>query len=402
MTARQLIEAENPKRALQKSKTGGWKPYDHMKGSIPKENGPAWSYEDWFFTKGKFSLYVEAIDENPGHPPGVRWHIGLGKTVEDRWRKSGDLTNAMGEIEYGLTYEQAVARAFKWANGNLTREPNVSEAEEPKKPEPAKPVRKGGESPKAFFLKKKPGMTGSAGAEEILQYMPPEFVRAYRSGREATWDNPYAMDSDWWPSYDSDDDTWTQYIYYWDYYTVDGKLYGLVMSGDRDGNHDVNDEAEVGTPEYKRLEQEYGPEAWQKAMNDYYRWVVENRRDPLGYISIPRVPVKKEWIAGFKKEGDQLKLIAVRRKKQEPAAEAIQGEELVQLARTDPDVKEALEYLLVDPSTLTTSADETDLLQAGGKWDNKQRLIIHFEIEKEQAAADYEDQLVRIAGAGLE
>lgn len=401
-----LVEAEDPKKALRASQAKNrWKETEHGSGHMEREG---WDFEIWYYTRNGWTFYLEATDENPGHPPGRRWRIGLKGPGEDRWRASGTLSNAMGEIEYGLSFERALARAVKWAEHNMRGKPQqenvyVSEGKDENADVPKKPGKKGGESPKSFFQKKHIHRMGNQSAEQILSYMPEEFVRAHRRGETAEWENPYTGDYDWWPSYDDDNDSWTQYLYYWDYRTEGGKLYGTVMVGDRDGNHDVNDEAEVGTEEYQRLEKEYGTDAWQAAMNDYYRWVVEHRKDPLGYIHIPTREVEKKWIVAFAwdEAASALKLDAIRRVGIDPPPSPPAMSAAQALASQDPDVKAALDYCLINQDG-EAGVEEEDIIKAGATKDDKGRLILKFSITDQEAAVEREQHIVNVAQAGLE
>lgn len=302
MNARVVIEAESPKKALKAAtkRLPRWRETEHGSGHMAQEG---WDFEIWYYQRsvapsGAETFYLEKVNENPADPNFFYWRVGVKARGADRWKVSGSLSTAEGEVERGLPFGQALQRAIKWAEANLKKASmpeSVAPMAEAEK-EPNTPKKPTGESPKSFFQKGHiHRMAGGQAAQDILQYMPDEFRRAFAAGKSAEWENPHAGEYDWWPSYDDDNDDeddptsnpWTEYVYYWDYRTEGHKLYGVLMSGDRDGNHDAQDEAEVGTPEYERMEKEYGSEEWQKAMNRYYQWVVEHRRDPLGYANAP-------------------------------------------------------------------------------------------------------------------
>jgi len=279
----------------------------------------------------------------------------------------------------------------------------ISEAKKPKPKKKKAPVPEPpkGEDPKRLFKTLiSPGKLES-GTEigQVLEYMPDSFVAAYRAGRYARWNNPYVADFDWWPTFDDDrdDDGWYEVFYYWEYETSEGKLFGIVMEGDHDGNHDVHSEAEVGTPEYRKLVEDYGVTGWTNAMLEYWNWVRDHGSDPLGYVILPTREVEKKWVAGFVKDGTRLKLSAVRQLvPNPPSPPAVPAEEAIAKAKDDPAWKQALEYLLLDANGYTEASIQ-EVEKEGGKWDRNNRLVIHFSFTDKEAEGDTQPIVVQRA-----
>lgn len=243
-------------------------------------------------------------------------------------------------------------------------------------------------------------------ADEILQYMPPEFVRAYQMGEQAEWENPHPDAYDWQPVYDDDLDDeddpesnpFREVTYYPEYRTEGGKIFEVWKSVDKDGDHDYEDEAEVGTPDADRLQKIYGPDGYFDEMKRYWEWVVARRRDPLGYIFTPTVEVEKKWIASFARDGERLRCTAIRRlgvgKGKVDLAKALE------LAQQDEDWKKAIEYLMLDAQGYT-EADMEDIIREGGKWNAQGLLIIDFNWTDKEAAANQEQFIVQKAQEAL-
>ena len=126
-----ILDAENPKKALQAAR---WRQTDYGKDVLDREG---WIIETWYFEKGTFRFYLEKIDENPEHPGSHVWRIGIKQINAAGWKTSGSLTDAMGVVQRGLSYAEALARAIKWADHNTLGaprvRPRVQEAETPKK-----------------------------------------------------------------------------------------------------------------------------------------------------------------------------------------------------------------------------------------------------------------------------
>lgn len=284
----------------------------------------------------------------------------------------------------------------------------VEEAKKKKKPEP-EPVRAPKpdlNDPKQFFKAKiATGELGRTDVNEVLAHLPKEFVDAYRNKRYARWENQYAAaDMDWRPDFDTDspEQPWSEVLWYFDYETDEGKLFVIAMQGDRDGNHDSLDSAEVGTPEGKELEEYYGSPGYFQAVKHYWEWVVETGRDPLGYVKLPSREVEKKWIAGFIKEGERLKLVGVRRLAAEPPSPPmVTAEQAVAKAAEDPEWKKAVEYLLLDPQGYT-EATEQEVLGEGGKWDSQNRLVLKFSFTDKEIEGDQVEFIRRVASEALE
>ena len=109
------------------------------------------------------------------------------------------------------------------------------------------------------------------------------------------------------------------------------------------------------------------------------------------------VEVKKEWLAGFVRHGEQLRLAALRQIiDKKPSPPAIPWPQVKVKAAEDPDWKEGLEYCMVNDEGVPEATEE-DILKDGGKWDSKQRLVIRFKIESKQAGENAREHI--IAGA---
>lgn len=256
------------------------------------------------------------------------------------------------------------------------------------------------ESAKKFFRHLQQHGDESA-REALLACAPKSFVAAYRSGGDAEWE-PDMLPDEWWPSYDDDIAAWTEYCYYFDYRVEAGKLYAVAMTCDKDGDHDgCGDEAEVGTPDMARLESEYGLTSWAEAMKRYWEWVIENRSDPLGYVRIPRTSVEKNWVCGFARDGQTLKLTAIRRLADDPPSPpAVPWPEVAKKAEEDVDWKRALEYTGVGPDG-TIPPEDVAAYETQGKWNAKHVLTIRFSWTDQEAQQDVEDLIVQQATASL-
>lgn len=242
-------------------------------------------------------------------------------------------------------------------------------------------------------------------AQEILDFMPPEFVTAYQAGEEYNWDNPHPDAYDWQPSYDGDreedgDNPWTEVCYYPNFSTRDRKIFKVMMEVDKEGDHDFADEAEVGTKEEKQMDDIYGVEGYFEAMRDYWTWVIQHGTDPLGYIHLPKTEVTKRWIASFAREGERLKLTAVRRLGQEPAAMKVSFEQALAHAQQDEDWKKALEYLTVDANGYP-EATLAEILAEGGEWNAQGLLIIRFDWKDQVAGQMEREALIKKAQEAL-
>ncbi len=236
--------------------------------------------------------------------------------------------------------------------------------------------------------------------DELLDFMPPEFISAWQSGEMAEWENPHPDAYDWMPEYDDDDDTWHETTYYPNYRTEGRKLFKVMMSVDRDGDHEYGDEAEVGTEEEKRMDAIYGVEGWFNAMRQYWKWVIMNGTDPLRYLHAPMVEVTKRWIASFARDGDRLKLTAMRRLGQKPAAVKVSAEQAILNAQKDDDWKQALEFLFVDDQGYT-QATEQQIIEHGGQWNAQGLLIVRFEWESKLAGENARSNIVKRAREAL-
>ena len=404
-----MAEAIDPKRMLrQMNKT--WKQTHHNTEFLAREG---WKIEVWGFQRAELSVILEKHIEDPvANPDRFFWRVLLKKQDWPRW-KAITLSNAMGEATYNLGFEQARARALKWADEGIHAPPKpFGEAEEPEKPqEPAKPAPRRVPDPKRILRQVRPAVPDKV--REILEYMPPEFVQAYHAKEHAEWKNPYS-DSDWWPSYDDDDaeegedgerpNPWREYRYEFEYYTDDGKLFSDVVSFDKDGDGNYDDHAEVGTPDYERLEKEYGSGGWVQAMIRYWEWVIaEGGYDPLNYVTIDRVPVKEKWVVGFVEEGERLKVWGLRNTSNPPSPPAVKWPRLKAKAESDPNWKKALEYCLVDDNGYTSLTLE-NLTNDGSKWKTiggQRVLSLGFEWTDQEAVGNEQERILEVARDAL-
>ena len=267
----------------------------------------------------------------------------------------------------------------------------VEEGRKPKKPL--------GEDPKAFF--KRMISTGELGRTQayakVLEYMPDDFVQAFQKKQHAEWHQDDFSWIDMWPSYDDDradegENPWSEVFYYFEYETDGGKIDLIVMEGDRDGNHDIVDGAEIGTPEAERLEKEYGADGWFEAMERYWQWVIEHSKDPLHYIRLPQVEVLSEWLAGFVKDGDRFRLQVVRQlTEQKPSPPLVSFEVAKEKAKTEPAWKELLDYCLVDDQGFTEATEE-QIIAEGGKWDKLGlRLVLRVKFTNKEQQPNQEE-----------
>jgi len=267
-----------------------------------------------------------------------------------------------------------------------------------KKPEP-EPV---GENPKRVFKQMMAAHYGvSTAYQDVLQYMPKDFVDAFRKREHAEWRQDDLSYTDNWPEYDSDHESWHEVFYYFNYYTEDGALYLMAMRGDMDGDHDCIDQAEVGSPEAAQMEKDYGSAGWHEAMRDYYNWVIAHREDPLGYIRIPVIEVKNEYLVGFVKQGEQLKIWGIRQlTPEQPSPPPVEWPALKEKAAQDEDWKKALEYCLVNDEGITEATEE-EIVREGGKWDKSGRLVLRFSIDEKRPGEAKEEFIVNQAQAAL-
>ena len=271
-------------------------------------------------------------------------------------------------------------------------------------PPPQEPNSGKGEDPKAFFrqmISTGKALTFSKAYQDVLEYMPDDFKKALIQGKFAEWHNNDPSFGDWFPQYDDDDDRWYEMLYYFEYYTEDRKLYVVAMGCDRDGDHDAYDSAEVGSKEAEALEDEYGMEGYFRCMKDYWQWVVDHGDDPLGYIMLPKVEVKKEWWAGFVRDGDKMRLNQVRQLTPEkPSPPAVDFATAKAKAATDPDWAKLIEYCCVQDDQGNTDVTEEAIVNEGGKWKNNQlNLKVVFTDTKVQD--DMEDYIVQKAQEAL-
>ena len=156
-------------------------------------------------------------------------------------------------------------------------------------------------------------------AEEILQYMPDDFVEAYRSKTAARWDSDL-YDWDGWPvaDYEMDDDDpgrWSEQSYYSSFETDNGVLFELFMGANSDGDHDVMYSSVAGSVEWKRLKHDFGVAKYYDAMAEYYRWVAAHGEDPLRYLHNIETTRKTnhKWLVGVKKVCSVGKFVAARK-----------------------------------------------------------------------------------------
>ncbi len=129
---------------------------------------------------------------------------------------------------------------------------------------------------------------------EVLEHAPTDFVNAFLEKREAEWepDRPFA--EDWWANYDEGDDSFRQYAYSSKYRTEGGRLYQSVDANDTEGDGYSVGEAEIGTPEWKTMLEEFAYYKWMEQNAAYLKWVVEHDDDPLEYFMVVRTGQLKQ------------------------------------------------------------------------------------------------------------
>lgn len=131
---------------------------------------------------------------------------------------------------------------------------------------------------------------------DVMDCLPAEAKKALRTGGE--WDGTPDSGGDCSQWYFLEDDEWVTRTYPAGYAVEGGKVYWRVMNCDSDGNWDFEDQAEVGTPECVKLEQEFGFDAWNKNYTEYLEWVAENGDDPVGEFFVkPTLTVEEKWRA---------------------------------------------------------------------------------------------------------
>jgi hypothetical protein len=209
--------------------------------------------------------------------------------------------------------------------------------------------------------------------EDLLKYMPIEFVEAYRAGTDYHWKNKYPQDNDWWPVYNDDDDTWFEVIYFWEYTTNKGKIWGEVNELTKDGDTGLIEDAEIGTPAYDRLLQQFNAEELKKAIRRYLEWVAERGQDPLKYIRAGNEQIDAKFIASFVREGDRLKLQFLQAEN-EPTA--LNWEEIQARAQIYETWRKALVFCRVNAHGVTNATAREIQDNTGGAWNDRGQLIV--------------------------
>lgn len=134
----------------------------------------------------------------------------------------------------------------------------------------------------------------------VADMLPGEAQDAIANG--GNWDGvPHDIGGcDAWYWQDDDSGEWRKSWYPSGYAVEDGKLYLRYMNVDSDGDWEFEDEAEVGTPDEKRLEAEYSYERWKAQYREYIQWVADNADDPMNefYVS-DRIKTRQTWRAQF-------------------------------------------------------------------------------------------------------
>lgn len=272
---------------------------------------------------------------------------------------------------------------------------------------PVPPTTPGKEDPKDIFRRMGAFRTDARtkAYDAVLEYMPQEFKEAYAAKEFYEWKQDDDRGLDVFPTYDDDDaeagrDPWSEVAYYFNYCTEGGKIFIFAMARDSDGDHELCG-AEVGTPPAAEIEKEYGLERWRTSMIEYWEWVRDHGKDPLNFIHVPNVEVKHEWLAGFVRHGEKLRLAALRQlTAKKPSPPAVLWPE-VKAKAEDPAWKEALDYCLVDDEGVT-EATEQDIVKEGGKWDSKTRLVLKFTITSKQAGENARERIVAQAAAAIQ
>ena len=325
--------------------------------------------------------------------------------IVKRWADSdGQLLSCASEIESAMPS----ARELLWRNvselGKSLLDAQISFFAieellgEARKPVPAPPP--GRENPKDIFRRVSSSNYAQTKAyQDVLQYMPQEFKDAYLAKKFFEWEQDDVSFADEWPTYDDDDaeaghNPWSNKIYYFNYYTEDGKIYLMSMEIDRDGNREVCEDAEIGTPDAARIEKDYGHEGWKKQMITYWEWVREHGEDPLNYIHTPTIETKQEWIVGFVQDGGKLHLAALRQlTDKKPSPPAVSWPEAKAKAATDPAWKEAVDYCLVNDEGVTEATEE-DITKEGGTKDKKGRLVLRFAITSKKPGENAREHII--------
>jgi hypothetical protein len=138
---------------------------------------------------------------------------------------------------------------------------------------------------------------------DLLDYAPREFAQAYHDGEEAEWRTDDIGDSRWAlhdDDYEPEDpDGWSEVTYYNNWETRDHRIFRQVWECDRDGNHDIVDDAELYSPQDQELLKSFSYGAHQENIAGYYDWVATHGQDPLGWFYISHEKVQDRWLFGF-------------------------------------------------------------------------------------------------------
>lgn len=151
----------------------------------------------------------------------------------------------------------------------------------------------------------------------VLENAPEYFVDAFLRKEDAEWET-YPVDNDWWPI-PCDNDVWNKVSYYSDYRTEGGRLIQLFNEVDSDGDHNFVDEAEIGTPEWINLRDQFAYYKWLEANADYSEWVAEHGEDPLSFFNVKATQrVSSVWLFGFVQDGERARFWKARKSGEQP------------------------------------------------------------------------------------
>jgi len=197
----------------------------------------------------------------------------------------------------------------------------------------------------------------------VLEYAPFEFQQAFLNKREARWERD-SYDAEWWPVYDDDDDGyWYKIAYYSDYGTSEGKIEQEIYQFDGDGNRDYEGSAEVGTPAWREMLEQYAYHKWVEANIDYSVWVAKTGDDPLHFFNVRSTePREHAWLVGFVPEAERAKFWMARE---------VGGGEVGRPAVENPAVlpPEVRDYINIDANGINQDASWPEIVamaQGGG------------------------------------
>jgi len=129
--------------------------------------------------------------------------------------------------------------------------------------------------------------------EEALEYLGDEARKVYEEGADESWElrPEHAGDDQAWYEWCDDCETFHTNRYPIGYEVTQGHVEMVAWCCDQDGNWDVVEGADVGTPEGNALMETYGFEAWERNYAEYLRHVAETGEDPCGEF-MPPLPTK--------------------------------------------------------------------------------------------------------------